>query len=47
MSFYRGLRTPLEIPSALYRRLRSEEISQDELSFCFELTLLTLTKITF
>jgi predicted nucleic acid-binding protein len=30
--FYQGFLTPLEIASALYRRLRSQEISQDELS---------------
>jgi uncharacterized protein len=32
-AFYQGFLTPLEIASALYRRLRSQEISQDELSF--------------
>src|SRR5207237_8937846 len=30
--FYQGFLTPLEIASALYRRLRSQDISQDELS---------------
>jgi uncharacterized protein len=30
--FYQGFLTPLEIASALYRRLRSQEISHDELS---------------
>jgi uncharacterized protein len=30
--FYQGYLTPLEIASALYRRLRSQDISQDELS---------------
>jgi predicted nucleic acid-binding protein len=30
--FYQGFLTPLEIASALYRRLRSQQISQDDLS---------------
>lgn len=31
--FYQAFLTPLEVASALYQRLRSQDISQDELSF--------------
>lgn len=31
--FYQAFLTPLEVASALYRRLRSQDISQNELSF--------------
>lgn len=31
--FYQAFLTPLEIASTLYRRLRSHDVSQDELSF--------------